>query len=129
MRSTLLVFAFCFLLPNFSNGKTEVHYGGDENVDACSAFAEVARLSVGPDGFLAVKDDPNLKAVRVDKIYNGQKLWICDSSADGMWLGIVYSKDPALGCKVTHAEKQKKPYRGPCKSGWVSARYVQVLAE
>lgn len=43
-------------------------------------YAEVAHLIKRTDGFLVVKPDLNIKAKRVDKIYNKQKLWICGGS-------------------------------------------------
>jgi hypothetical protein len=123
------VLAFCFLVITFkSEAKVSVHYGGDENVDACTSLAQVDHLSIGPNGFLAVKDAPNIKARRTDKVFNGQKLWICDESKDGKWVGVVYPSNEKQDCGVTSPVEKKKPYDGPCKSGWVSRKYVRLLA-
>lgn len=125
----------CFALVFFllvvslkSEAKISVYYGGDENIDACSSLAQVNHLSKGPDGFLAVKDAPSIKAYRTDKIFNGQKLWVCEESKDGKWLGIVYSPNEKQDCGVSSPVEKRKPYNGPCKSGWVSKKYVTLLA-
>lgn len=126
---TNFVLAFCVLVIAFkSEAKVSIHYGGDEILDACSSFAQVDHLSKGPNGFLAVKDAPNINSGRTDKIFNGQKLWICEESKDGKWVGVVYSSDEKQNCGVSSPVEKKKPYDGPCKSGWVSKKYVTLLA-
>ena len=88
-----LLHRFAKRLIAFANRTTEsrasVSYGGDESLDACSTLAKVSHLSDGADGFLAAKDSPNIKAKRVDRIFNDQSLWICEESKDGNWLAIV----------------------------------------
>lgn len=124
-----LVLSFTtFLFSNVSLAKVSIQIGGDENMDVCPSLARVVNLSKGPDGFLAVKNAPNLKAVRVDKIYNGQNVFICQESADGKWYGIVYSNVQKLECGVTSPIEKKKEYDGPCKSGWVSKKYIKIFA-
>jgi hypothetical protein len=103
-----------------------VNYGGDENTDACSTLAQVANLSAAENEFLAVKSAPSLKAKRMDKIFKGQSLWICDENKD--WYGIVYSRDEKQDCGVTSPVVKRKSYSGPCKSGWVHKKYVKPLA-
>ena len=60
-----LLHRFAKRLIAFANRTTEsrasVSYGGDESLDACSTLAKVSHLSDGADGFLAVKDSPNIK--------------------------------------------------------------------
>jgi hypothetical protein len=121
---SLVFYAFCSL----SFGAEPVTYGGDQNLDACASFGHVANLSKTSDGFLAVKDSPNIKTKRIDKIFNDQKVWICSESKDGKWFGIVYSTDSQIDCKVTENIKVKKPYNGPCKSGWVASKWVTIDA-
>ena len=124
-----LVLTFSLLLISLkSAADTAVSYGGDESLDACSTLARVSHLSNGADGFLAVKDSPNIKAKRVDKIFNDQSLWICEESKDGNWLGIVYDSSEKKDCGVTTAIEKRRAYKGPCKSGWVSKKYVEPMA-
>ena len=124
-----IVLVYCLSLAvSRSEAKTPVYYGGDENIDACSSFAQVNNLGKGPDAFLAVKDEPNLKAKRVDKIFSGQKLWICEATKDGKWYGVVYPTTENQDCGVTTVIKNRKPYATPCKSGWVSQKYVTIVA-
>lgn len=126
--NSIRIFFIIFAIGFGSQAGVPVNYGGDEISDACSTAAQVVNLSNGPDGFLAVKDSPNIKAKRIDKILNGQSLWICEDSADGLWFGIVYTSKENLDCAVSSSIKERKAYKGPCKSGWVSKKYVKVLA-
>lgn len=105
-----------------------VTYGGDDVVDACSSFGHVHNLSNTADGFLAVKEAPQIKSKRVDKIYNKQNVWVCSESKDGQWFGIVYTKDSKIDCQVTKPVKTKTTYTGPCKSGWVSSKWITIDA-
>jgi hypothetical protein len=116
------------LFPRKGETKIPVSYGGDEEVDACMTFAQVNNLGTGSDAFLAVKDEPNLKADRIDKILSGKRVWICEESKDGKWFGVVYPVDEKDDCGVTKSVKDRGPYLGPCKSGWISKKYVTVVA-
>lgn len=121
-------FLFLTVLAHANDLKRPVNYGADPEMDACGSLAEVYNLSDGPDGFLAVKEGPNLKATRLDKILKGQKLWVCEVSQNGQWFGIVYPSTPTQECGVTSAIPKKKAYTGPCKSGWVSKKYINIIA-
>ena len=71
----------------------------------------------------------NIRAHRIDKIFNGQKLWICEESKDGKWLGVVYPSNQKQDCGVSSPIKKQKSYDGPCKAGWVSKKYITILAD
>ena len=104
-----------------------VMVGGDAETDACSAVGQVKGLKAGGDGFLAVRSGPGTTYRMVDKIGNGQLVYLCESSADGDWLAVVY----ALGdedCGVTSPLPSRQPYRGHCRAGWVKATWVEVVA-
>ncbi len=108
--------------------KMPVEYGGNDGLDACSTVGHVGSLSSGPDGFLAVKDSPDLKAKRTDKLYNNQQVWICSASKDDRWLGIVYTKDSKKDCGTTVDVKRRMPYNGPCNLGWVDKKWIVLDA-
>lgn len=82
---------------------------GDESqaLDACGSSGTVLGLDPNGDGWLAVKAGPGLDFARVDKLYNGQDVVICDQV--GPWFGVVYSKQGqtavssrpgAFGCRT-----------------------------
>ncbi|MGE0632835.1 MAG: hypothetical protein AB7O96_10520 [Pseudobdellovibrionaceae bacterium] len=108
--------------------KVPIQYGGAENLDACSSIAMVDHLGKNPKEFLAVKDAPNLKALRTDKLLQNKKIWICEESKDGKWFGIVYPAKDDQDCGVTKVVEIKKAYDGPCKSGWVNKKYITIVA-
>jgi hypothetical protein len=127
LRFTILILFFCASAVLAASDKDPVQYGGDENLDACPTLAQVTNLSEGKDEFLAVKAAPHLKATRLDKLHRGQSLWICQEKKD--WYGVVYSTGQNQNCGVTQAVKTKKVYDGPCKSGWVSKKFVELVAD
>jgi hypothetical protein len=103
-----------------------VNYGGDEIVDACGTYAQVVNLGKDPSEFLAVRNAPNIKATRTDKLSEGQFMWICDEQKD--WYGVVYTKEDRDDCGVSSVVMQRKAYAGPCKAGWVNKKYVKIVA-
>jgi hypothetical protein len=57
---------------------------------------------------------------------------LCDESADGQWLGVVYA-EPSGGaimtdCLVSSPVAQRAPYDGPCRSGWIARRFITITA-
>ncbi len=104
-----------------------VMVGGNAEADACGAVGEVRGLREGGDGFLAVRTGPGAAYPIVDKIGNGQLVYLCDATADGVWLAVVFSSDEDE-CGVTSPLRSRQPYKGPCRSGWVKATWVEVVA-
>jgi len=47
------------------------------DVDACNATGIVTGLDPHGDGFLAVKSAPALQSLRIDKLHNGEQVYIC----------------------------------------------------
>jgi hypothetical protein len=79
------------------------------------------------DGFLAVKAGPGLKFARIDKLYNGEQVYLCGFRDD--WLAIVYTKQgDGSACNVMTPWPRTLPYTGPCRSGWVHRRRIEVIA-
>lgn len=126
-RFSLTIFLVLILVSSHfgvTMAEVPVEYGGNEELDACQTLGHVDNLNSGPKGFLAVKDAPDLKAGRIDKLYNKQVVWICSESKDGKWYGIVYTKDAKQDCGTNKSMEARKPYDGPCKSGWVAPKWV-----
>ena len=78
------------------------------------------------DGFLAVKAGPGLRYKRIDKLHNGEEVYLCGYLGD--WHAIVYSKT-AQYCNVSGGlAKVHYPYTGPCRSGWAHKRWIEAVA-
>lgn len=99
---------------------------GGDGFDACGSSGEVVGLKASGDGFLAVRAAPN--GTKVNQVYNGQQIYLCNQIGD--WFGIVY---PANGrdlssCNVSSPWPTRQQYTGPCLYGWVSRRYIKIVA-
>lgn len=100
----------------------------DPSLDACISQGEVFGLKPGGDGFLAVRAGPSKRYAMTDKLAEGRLFHMCDNSADGEWIGIVYNADGSLACEVGSPVESPRDYHGVCKSGWVNKRWVRVVA-
>ena len=102
--------------------------GGSDDGDACPGTGVVEGLNFHGDGFLAVEAGPGLSFDRIDKLYNGAQVHICEHR--GEWLAIVYSRSGywTERCNVSSPWPRALPYTGPCRSGWVHRRWVGSLA-
>lgn len=93
-------------------------------LDPCSNGVVVG-LNPAGDGFLAVKSGPGLTYARIDKLYNGEEVYVCGGKGD--WLAIVYSRR-TRACNVMQQWTRTLPYTGPCKSGWAHRRWIEIYA-
>lgn len=103
--------------------RSVVTVGGDESRNGCPGSGLVAGLSKA--GTLSVRSGPGTASARVHSLGNGSKVFMCDWSADGGWVGVVYPGTPGADCGVSRPITPAQPYAGPCRSGWVSAKYLQ----
>lgn len=97
----------------------------DPGFDACGANGVIEGLDPGGDGFLAVRSGPGAKYRELDRLYNGEQVYLCGER--GKWYGVVYSKR-RQDCNVTTAWVSTQAYTGPCKSGWVYKNWVRLWA-
>ena len=107
-------------------GTQAVTIGGDQDRLACPKSGIVAGLKSG--GGLSVRAAPGATAGRIDKLNSGKRVFMCDWSGDGAWVGVVYAGTPAVDCGVSKTIDRPQPYAGACRSGWVSARYVRPVS-
>lgn len=100
------------------------------DIDACPSQGAVVGLNPRGDNFLTVRAGPGRDARAIARLEPGHRVHLCDYSEDGQWLGIVYDRSPRLeeDCRVGSPVPRLRPYRGPCHSGWVSERYIEVVA-
>lgn len=98
------------------------------DLDACLSQGEVVGLNPDGDNFLTVRAGPGRDARDIGRLGPGHVVNVCQS-ANG-WLGIVYGPAGRLDedCGVGSPVRRPRDYRGPCLSGWVSARYIRVVA-
>lgn len=91
----------------------------------CSATGTVANLPANDD-FLAVRTGPGTNYREVTRLESGVEMHLCTPAKDNRWVGVVYRPDGELPnaerCRLTTDDSPR--YEGPCRSGWVAARYV-----
>lgn len=98
-------------------------------LDACGGIGRVARLNPEGDNFLAVRERPTTEAPEKDRLGPRTLVWLCDGQ--GEWQGIVYPSGAYqdLGdCRVGSPVPAEAPYDGPCRSGWVHSRFIELVA-
>ncbi|MDX1541092.1 MAG: hypothetical protein R3349_06775 [Geminicoccaceae bacterium] len=98
---------------------TPVMVGGDPDLDACA----IGVVSAGGRG--TVQAGPGRGFGRLDDLQPGRRVWLCDR-ADG-FVGIVYGEEPRA-CGLASPRSTRGPYDGPCASGWIDERRVQLTA-
>lgn len=113
-----------------ADGGTVPMVGRDgPDMDACGGVGRVSRVNPTRDGLLPVFPQPSDQGRAKDRLVPDTLVWLCDAQGD--WQGIVYAGDrfQELGdCRVSSPVAEPKPYDGPCRSGWVPARFLYVVA-
>ncbi|MFM9976504.1 MAG: hypothetical protein ACKVOP_00455 [Sphingomonadaceae bacterium] len=111
-------------------------------LDTCPSSGRVTGTNPRGDHFLNVRAAPDVHAKVLHRLKPTGSVTICDRSPDGKWLGVIYGDIDILGlreedvldagdggdCYDNTPLKRPQIYRGPCKSGWVSARFVEIIA-
>jgi hypothetical protein len=107
-----------------------VTIGGDAESDACGATGRVAEIRGG----LSVRVGPGIAFRRVDSLKPETVVTICEerptqigNDANDYWYGVVYGR-PRQDCGTGTPRAGKVSYVGPCKSGWVSKKYIRLEA-
>jgi len=100
--------------------------GGD--FDACQVYAEVRGLNPRGDNFLSVRAAPSAGARELGRLGPGQRIWMCEIETVPGWTGIVYGPGGSQMCNVGSPVPRPRAYRGSCRSGWVSSRYIRAIA-
>ena len=84
-----------------------------------------ARVTNLPRGnTLAVRAGPSREERRLARLRSGREVYACTRRGD--WFGIVFERRARrTGCNVLeHPRPAASVYIGPCRSGWVHARYL-----
>ena len=106
-----------------------VMVGGDAEEDACGGTYRVIGLSPRGDNFVSVRSRPAVSGRELARLRSGQMGFLCDASADGQWQGVVSAAPGSdVECGVGTPIARSRPYRGPCASGWVASRFLELVA-
>lgn len=106
---------------------TPVRIGIDgPQYDACASYGEVTGLNPRGDNYLSVRDAPSAETKERDRIEPGQGLAIC--AQENGWYGVIYSRDDEEDCGTGSPVETPRNYTGPCRQGWVSKKFVTILA-
>jgi hypothetical protein len=104
--------------------------GGTADEDACSGGGVIVGLDPRGDGFLSVRGGPGGNYAELDRLHNGNIVYIC--GARGAWYPIIYPADHSAAdgtnCGVATPWPTRQAYTGPCKFGWVFSKYVKGIA-
>jgi hypothetical protein len=102
--------------------------GGDKQINACAATGEVGGLDSQGSGFLSVQTGPDRAYRKIDRLFNGNKIYICDQI--GSWYSVIYSESRELTqeCGVGKPRETRQAYTGPCRYGWAEMRYIRPIS-
>ena len=107
-----------------------VMVGKVAELDACFSWGRIEGLNPKGDGYVSIRVVPTTRATEIARLKNDDGVFICDASEDGEWIGVVYN-DPVNDddfCDVSSPVDHMQPYSGPCRSGWVYHKYVNLIA-
>ena len=70
---------------------------------------------------------PQPTAPVIDRLPAGKMLALCESGIGQNWWGVVYPDEGDIaGCETTTALSTGNTYAGPCRSGWVATRNIEL---
>jgi hypothetical protein len=98
------------------------------NFAACGGAGTTRNLAAG--AVLPVRAAPFDSAEEIGGIAAGSRFYVCARSHDQRWMGVVYDEGGALAeqCGVSAPVTTRRPYEGPCRSGWVASAFVKLVA-
>ena len=106
-----------------------VRVGAQAELNACTSIGHGKAA-------LTVRAAPSASARAIAKLDRTHLVWICEQRDGAKWYGIVYGAAAVShgksgippACGVADPITKPKAYRGPCKSGWVPAAAVEMIA-
>ena len=102
------------------------------------ALAQITGLRKGGDGFVSVRAAPSVKADERGRLTQDTfVIVVLPKDWDTVdFVGVLYKPDGDVDaplmeqCRLPEAPPYfDGVYKGPCKSGWVSKRFVKILAD
>lgn len=98
--------------------------------DGCGGIGQVSGLLPRNAEFLVVRERPEDYGRKKGELLPRTLVWLCDARDD--WQGIVYptEENQELGdCRTSSPVAAPEPYSGPCASGWIPARHINLLLD
>ncbi len=95
------------------------------NLDACGSFGGIKGLKPRGDNFLSVRSGPGTSYKELYRLTSSETFAMCDFRNG--WYGIVLNSGRD-DCGTNSLLPTKRAYKGPCRSGWVHERFVNLLA-
>ncbi len=123
------------ITPPVENGKA-LFSGG--------AVARIVGLRKGGDGYVSVRAAPSTRAAELDRLTASRMVIALTPPTSwdhASFIGVIYpaagsdAPSPSLHevCGVSETPPTSppfdRPYTGPCRSGWVHERFIEVLAD
>lgn len=91
-------------------------------MDACGGVGATT-------GAVALRSGPGDRHGGVEQLGSGAQVYMCDTSPDEKWVGIVaIPAGDGADCGVSSPIAQRQAYDGSCRSGWVPADSVTLIA-
>jgi len=117
-------------LPARFNAKASVQVGQDgQNFDACGGYGRISIKESGSRTLIAVLPNPSREGTPIDTLAHNAPVHMCDTAGDnGEWTGIVYADGKDIDCDVGSPVQAQHDYAGPCRSGWVLTKNVELIA-
>ena len=94
---------------------------GNPDLDACLG---VGRTTSAVSARLAPSDSASISV----SLEANQELYLCGSSPDGEWESVVIPNKAGHDCGVSTPVTVPRIYTGPCRSGWLPSKHIQILA-
>ena len=99
---------------------------GGTQLDACGSIAAVKGLDPAGDNFLSVRSGPGAAYREIDRLKAKEHVIICGEK--GVWYAAIYPWSNKNDCKVGTPWPKRAVYTGPCKSGWIHSKFVEIIA-
>ena len=121
MKVLALLLAIVSIPALGGSGQSVVIGGEGAEVDACPSLGVTTKS-------VHLRAGPGTRFSSAKIIPSGTHLHICSSNKNREWTSVVLAIDGMLDCKVSSPVPHPQPYTGPCPYGWISTRYVKVIA-
>lgn len=120
MKSVLFVCGIMFSLGAWAYPTGKVQWGGEPEMDACGAFGYTMATTV-----MITRDAKGF--ISFDKVIPaGTPVTFCDY--DSGFHGVLIHKE-GIDCGGGSATvPDRRPYDGPCESGWIKETFLELVA-
>lgn len=103
-----------------------VQFGGEAEGDGCPLGEVRLHEAIGKAD---IRSGPGSAYNVIDKISDGDRIFVCDKSVAGRgWVGVVYGDEDVDDCDFTFSKpSSRSDYQGDCQSGWIEKENVGDL--